>query len=83
MDTQTNHSVSDETLPPGSKQVEAPISWRKIVERCHNAEPFFQQVPELTLHSSLKSLKLRLWDEDSQKLVGYKHLKTMQLEKAA
>ena len=53
------------------------------LERCHNAEPFFQQVPELTLHSSLKSLKLRLWDEDSQKLVGYKHLKTMQLEKAA
>jgi len=40
-------------------------------------------VPELTLFSSLKSLKLRLWDEDSQKLVGYKHLKTMQLKKAA
>jgi len=45
------------------------------LKACHEAEPLFQQVPELTLRSSLKSLKLRLWDEDSQKLVGYRHLK--------
>ena len=41
------------------------------LEACHNSEPFFQQVPELTLRSSIKSISLRLWDEDRQKLVGY------------
>jgi omega-6 fatty acid desaturase (delta-12 desaturase) len=41
------------------------------LKACHEAEAFFQQVPELTLTGSLKSLRLRLWDEESQKLVGY------------
>ena len=45
------------------------------LEACHNAEPFFQQVPELTLRSSIKSIHLRLWDEESEKLVGYKYLR--------
>ena len=45
------------------------------LEACHDAEPFFQQVPELNLRSSIKSLHLRLWDEESEKLVGYKHLR--------
>lgn len=45
------------------------------LEACHEAEPFFQAVPELTLRTSLKSLSLRLWDEESEKLVGYRHLK--------
>ena len=45
------------------------------LQACHRAEPFFQQVPELTLWKSLKSMKLRLWDEESKKLVGYGILK--------
>ena len=45
------------------------------LEACHNAERFFQQVPELTLRTSLKSISLRLWDEKSEKLVGYQQLK--------
>ncbi|MCZ6674794.1 MAG: fatty acid desaturase [Verrucomicrobia bacterium] len=45
------------------------------LQACHRAEPFFQQVPELTLAKSLKSLNLRLWDEDTQKLVGYRFLR--------
>jgi hypothetical protein len=32
-------------------------------------------VPELTLRSSIKSIRLRLWDEDAGKLVGYDVLK--------
>ena len=51
------------------------------LEACHQAEPFFQQVPELTLRSSIKSIHLRLWDEEGEKLVGYKHLR--KLKKAA
>jgi omega-6 fatty acid desaturase (delta-12 desaturase) len=46
------------------------------LEACHNAEPFFQKVPELSLKESWKSMRLRLWDEDSQKLVGYEVLHT-------
>ena len=38
---------------------------------CHEAEPFFQQVPEINFRCSLRSLRLRLWDEASGKLVGY------------
>ncbi len=46
------------------------------LKACHEAEPYFQQVPELTLKSSLKSMRLRLWDEESGKLVGYEILKS-------
>lgn len=41
------------------------------LKACHEAEPFFQQVPEIGLKGSLRSLRLRLWDESSGKLVGY------------
>lgn len=47
------------------------------LEACHKSEPFFQEVPELTLRASWKSMWLRLWDEDSGKLVGYKHLRNI------
>jgi omega-6 fatty acid desaturase (delta-12 desaturase) len=48
------------------------------LQACHQAEPFFQKVPELTLLNSFKSIGLRLWDEDSKKLVGYKILRENQ-----
>ncbi|NBB79645.1 MAG: fatty acid desaturase [Verrucomicrobia bacterium] len=41
------------------------------LKACHEAEPFFQQVPEINLRRSLRSLRLRLWDEASGKLVGF------------
>jgi omega-6 fatty acid desaturase (delta-12 desaturase) len=49
-----------------------------LLENCHNAHPLFREVKPLTLLSSLRSLRLRLWDEDTQKLVGYAELKQMQ-----
>jgi omega-6 fatty acid desaturase (delta-12 desaturase) len=45
------------------------------LERCHNAEPLFQTVKPITLFSSFKSFTFRLWDEQSRKLVGYRHLR--------
>jgi len=48
------------------------------LEKCHNAHPLFQQVEPLTLLSSVKSLRLRLWDEEAQKLVGYAEMKKAQ-----
>ncbi|MGJ8639342.1 MAG: fatty acid desaturase [Opitutaceae bacterium] len=45
------------------------------LKECHEAEAYFQQVPELSLRESLKSLHLRLWDEERQKLIGFGDLR--------
>jgi hypothetical protein len=37
-------------------------------------------VKPMTLFGSLKSLTYRLWDENSGKLVGFRHLKTLSQE---
>jgi omega-6 fatty acid desaturase (delta-12 desaturase) len=50
------------------------------LERCHRAEPLFRSVKPLTLFSSLKSLRFRLWDEHRRKLVGYSRLKELRRE---
>ncbi|GIN69262.1 hypothetical protein J41TS2_46830 [Bacillus sonorensis] len=46
----------------------------KLEEVHNNIEPL-QNVPTITLATSLKSLKFRLWDEESKKFVGFSHLK--------
>lgn len=46
------------------------------LERCHRSHPMFQQVRPITLHSSMSSLTLRLWDEKLKKLVGFRHLRS-------
>lgn len=45
------------------------------LQKCHNENPMFQKVEPIVLSKSLKSLTLRLWDDDSKKLVGFRHLK--------
>jgi acyl-lipid omega-6 desaturase (Delta-12 desaturase) len=51
------------------------------LERCHKADPLFQQVKPITLFASFKSATYRLWDEENKRLVGYRHLR--QLRKQA
>ncbi len=46
------------------------------LEQCHNENPMFQEIEPITLLSSLKSLKFRLWDEERRILVGWDGLKT-------
>jgi acyl-lipid omega-6 desaturase (Delta-12 desaturase) len=41
---------------------------------CHRENPEFQDVRPITLWSSLRSLRLRLWDEENQRLVGFGQL---------
>jgi omega-6 fatty acid desaturase (delta-12 desaturase) len=48
------------------------------LEECHRAEPLFQAVKPITLFASFKSFTFRLWDEQCRKLVGYRHLRTVQ-----
>jgi omega-6 fatty acid desaturase (delta-12 desaturase) len=45
------------------------------LERCHRADPMFQQVKPITLISSFKTMTYRLWDEQRRKLVGYRELR--------
>lgn len=41
------------------------------LERCHNENEMFRTIEPLTIKASLKSLHIRLWDEDRHKMVGY------------
>jgi omega-6 fatty acid desaturase (delta-12 desaturase) len=50
------------------------------LESCYRDNPIFQEVVPITLLSSLKSLRLRLWDEEGQRLVGFGFLKTVGVE---
>jgi omega-6 fatty acid desaturase (delta-12 desaturase) len=51
------------------------------LERCHKADPLFQQVKPLGLFSSFKSLSFRFWDEPHRKLVGYRHLRELRKQR--
>ena len=41
------------------------------LERCHKSHPIFETVKPITLRTSLKSLRYRLWDEERRQLVGF------------
>ena len=41
------------------------------LQRCYDENPEFHQVTRLTLRSSLKCLRLSLWDEDQQRLIRF------------
>lgn len=41
------------------------------LQKCHNANPLFQQTRPVNMRSGLKSIFLRLWDEEQQKMIGF------------
>jgi omega-6 fatty acid desaturase (delta-12 desaturase) len=41
------------------------------LQRCHDADPFFETIKPVTLLASLKSLSFRLWDEQRNVFVGF------------
>lgn len=45
--------------------------------RCHRENQVFQNVRRLTLWSSLRCLKFRLWDEERAELVGFDRLREL------
>jgi omega-6 fatty acid desaturase (delta-12 desaturase) len=47
------------------------------LERCHRADPVFQQVKPITLFASFESLKYRLWDEPTKKLVSFARIRQL------
>ncbi|WP_099352959.1 fatty acid desaturase [Fredinandcohnia onubensis] len=50
------------------------------LEEVHNQTEPLQKVPTITLKTSLKSLKFRLWDEEEKVFVGYGKIKEMVAE---
>jgi len=45
------------------------------LERCHDADPYFKRIKPVTLLASFSSLTYRLWDEQRQRFVGFRHLR--------
>ncbi len=45
------------------------------LQACMSAYPALQTINRLTIRESLKSLSLKLWDEDKKQLVSFKDLK--------
>jgi omega-6 fatty acid desaturase (delta-12 desaturase) len=42
------------------------------LERCHDENPMFHDVTVITLAQSVRTLRLTLWDESRQRLVGFR-----------
>lgn len=45
------------------------------LEQCHNENSLFQQIQPISLSDSIRSLKLKLWDEANQRLISFKEAK--------
>jgi omega-6 fatty acid desaturase (delta-12 desaturase) len=51
------------------------------LEACHRSDPLFAGVEPMSLWCSLRTIGLRLWDESSKKLVGWRHLRALRKRK--
>jgi acyl-lipid omega-6 desaturase (Delta-12 desaturase) len=45
------------------------------LEACHKESPVFQSTKPITLFRSFRTLRLRLWNEETRRLVGFRNLK--------
>jgi acyl-lipid omega-6 desaturase (Delta-12 desaturase) len=46
------------------------------LEACHKESPVFRNTKPITLFKSFRTLRLRLWNEETRRLVGFRYLKT-------
>ena len=51
------------------------------LEKAHNQTPVLQNVPAVTLATSLKTLRFRLWDEKNKNFVTFKEVKALSRKK--
>lgn len=45
------------------------------LQACHESHPMFQQVSQLTIFRSLRAFGLKLWDEETGKLIRFRQLR--------
>jgi len=53
-----------------------------LLRRCHEENPTLAPASPITLLSSLQSSRLRLWDEEHQRMVGFRYLREHQKTQA-
>jgi acyl-lipid omega-6 desaturase (Delta-12 desaturase) len=53
------------------------------LERCHRENPTFQKVTTLTLAESFRTLRLKLWDEETGRMVGFRELRRLRRARRA
>jgi omega-6 fatty acid desaturase (delta-12 desaturase) len=49
------------------------------LQRAHDENPIFAGVPILSLADGLRAVRLKLWDESSQRLVGFAAARRLRL----
>jgi omega-6 fatty acid desaturase (delta-12 desaturase) len=52
-----------------------------LLEKCHRENPFFGKVNMFTIRTGIRSVFLTLWDENQKKLVSFRYLKNLILNK--
>lgn len=53
------------------------------LEKCHRSDPLFRDQKTLTFWSSFRLGALRLWDESTKKLVGFRHVERLRRRRSA
>ncbi len=53
------------------------------LKKCHEGDPMFASVRQISLKASLKSLKCRLWDEERRRLVGFREIEPLLPDRTA
>jgi len=48
-----------------------------LLELCHRENPELQRVTTLTIRQGIKTMRLKLWDEETGRLVGFRHLRSL------
>ncbi len=46
------------------------------LERCHRENPEFQRVTTLTVLEGIRTMRLKLWDENRKRLIGFRELRS-------
>ena len=50
--------------------------------KCYSESPLFQEIKPVTLFSSFKALTYRLWDRESNRMVGFRYVRKLRKNKA-
>jgi omega-6 fatty acid desaturase (delta-12 desaturase) len=53
------------------------------LQRAHDENPIFHDVPTLTIWDGIKAVRLKLWDEDQRRLVTWAEAKQSAPARAA
>ncbi|MEN8203971.1 MAG: fatty acid desaturase [Bacteroidota bacterium] len=47
------------------------------LEKCHRASPLFESIKAVTFRPSIRTMHLRLWDEDARRLISFRHFRNL------